>query len=267
MRQYFQLIVSLAQLYHHWSSMDPHFQEVAQKFQDVGLFQQDPIECLFSFICSSHNNIAHIMGMVEQLCQAFGPRLIQLDDVTYYGFPRLQVLAGLEVEAQLRKLGLGYRARYVRASAQAIPEEWGGLPWLQQLCKAPYKEAHKALCTLTGVGTKVADCICLMAPLTGVGTKVADCICLMALDKPQAVPVDIHVWQIAQRDCSWHPTTTQAKGPSPQANKELRNLFWSLWGPYAGWGQAVLFSADLRQAHRAQEPPAKCRKRYMGLEG
>nr|KAF6310938.1 8-oxoguanine DNA glycosylase [Myotis myotis] len=61
----------------------------------------------------------------------------------------------------------------------------------------------------------------------------------MALDKPQAVPVDVHVWQIAQRDYSWHPTTTQGKGPSPQANKELGNFFRSLWGPYAGWAQAV----------------------------
>ncbi|XP_064352339.1 N-glycosylase/DNA lyase isoform X2 [Camelus dromedarius] len=220
-RQYFQLDVNLAQLYHHWSSVDPHFQKVAQKFQGVRLLQQDPIECLFSFICSSNNNIVRITGMVEWLCQAFGPRLIQLDDVTYYGFPSLQALAGPEVEAQLRKLGLGYRARYVSASARAILEERGGLPWLQQLRKAPYEEAHKALCTLPGVGTKVADCICLMA-----------------LDKPQAVPVDIHMWQIAQRDYSWHPTTTQAKGPSPQANKELGNFFRSLWGPYAGWAQA-----------------------------
>lgn len=247
LRQYFQLDVSLAQLYRHWSSKDPHFQKVAQKFQGVRLLQQDPIECLFSFICSSNNNIARITGMVERLCQAFGPRLIQLDDVTYHGFPSLQALAGPEVEAKLRKLGLGYRARYVNASARAILEEQGGLPWLQQLRKAPYEEAHKALCTLPGVGTKVADCICLMA-----------------LDKPQAVPVDVHVWQIAQRDYSWHPTTTQGKGPSPQANKELGNFFRSLWGPYAGWAQAVLFSADLRQPH--QEPPAKRRKRSTGPE-
>ncbi|XP_072578287.1 N-glycosylase/DNA lyase isoform X1 [Vulpes vulpes] len=246
--QYFQLDVSLAQLYHHWSSADPHFQEVSQKFQGVRLLQQDPIECLFSFICSSNNNIARITGMVERLCQAFGPRLIQLDDVTYHGFPSLQALAGPEVEAQLRKLGLGYRARYVSASARAILEEQGGLPWLQQLRKAPYEEAHKALCTLPGVGTKVADCICLMA-----------------LDKPQAVPVDVHVWQIAQRDYSWHPSTSQAKGPSPQTNKELGNFFRSLWGPYAGWAQAVLFSADLRQPHRAQEPSAK-RRRSTDLE-
>ncbi|XP_011732592.2 N-glycosylase/DNA lyase isoform X1 [Macaca nemestrina] len=221
-RKYFQLDVTLAQLYHHWGSVDSHFQEVAQKFQGVRLLRQDPIECLFSFICSSNNNIARITGMVERLCQAFGPRLIQLDDVTYHGFPSLQALAGPEVEAHLRKLGLGYRARYVSASARAILEEQGGLPWLQQLREASYEEAHKALCTLPGVGTKVADCICLMA-----------------LDKPQAVPVDVHIWQIAQRDYSWHPTTSQAKGPSPQSNKELGNFFRSLWGPYAGWAQAV----------------------------
>uniref|UniRef100_A0A8C6G0R7 N-glycosylase/DNA lyase n=1 Tax=Moschus moschiferus TaxID=68415 RepID=A0A8C6G0R7_MOSMO len=249
-QQYFQLDVSLAPLYHHWSSVDPHFQKVAQKFKGVRLLQLDPIECLFSFICSSNNNIARITGMVERLCQTFGPRLIQLDDVTYHGFPSLQALAGPEVEAQLRNLGLGYRARFVSASARAILEERGGLPWLQQLRKAPYEEAHKALCTLPGVGTKVADCICLMA-----------------LDKPQAVPVDVHVWQIAQRDYSWHPTTSQTKGPSPQANKELGNFFRNLWGPYAGWAQAVLFSADLRQLHRAQEPPAKRRKRCAGPEG
>ncbi|XP_045145729.1 N-glycosylase/DNA lyase isoform X2 [Echinops telfairi] len=250
LRQYFQLDVSLAQLYNHWSSVDPHFQKVAQKFQGVRLLRQDPVECLFSFICSSNNNITRITGMVERLCQAFGPLLIQLDDVTYYGFPTLQALAGPKVEAHLRKLGLGYRARYVSASARAILEEQGGLPWLQQLREAPYEEAHKALCTLPGVGPKVADCICLMA-----------------LDKLQAVPVDIHMWQIAQCDYNWNSATSQAKGLSPPANKELGNFFRNLWGPHAGWAQAVLFCADLQQPRRAQEPPAKRRKGCRGQEG
>ncbi|XP_058535006.1 N-glycosylase/DNA lyase isoform X1 [Ochotona princeps] len=280
--QYFQLDVSLAQLYSHWGSVDSHFQEVAQRYpgdfagcltahrapavglvyssarneclppgcSGVRLLRQDPVECLFSFICSSNNNITRITGMVERLCQAFGPRLAQLDDVTYYGFPSLQALAGPQVEARLRKLGLGYRARYVSASAQAILEGQGGLAWLQQLRAASYEEAHKALCALPGVGTKVADCICLMA-----------------LDKPQAVPVDVHMWQIARRDYGWQPTTSQAKSPSPQANKELGNFFRSLWGPYAGWAQAVLFSADLRQHPcRAQEPQAKRTKGPKGPE-
>ncbi|XP_054990803.1 N-glycosylase/DNA lyase isoform X2 [Sorex araneus] len=247
--RYFQLDVSLAQLYRHWGSVDPHFQKVAQKFPGVRLLRQDPAECLFSFICSSNNNIARITGMVERLCQAFGPQLVQLDDVTYHGFPSLQALAGPAVEAQLRQLGLGYRARYVSASARAILEDQGGLPWLQQLCEAPYEEAHRALCTLPGVGTKVADCICLMA-----------------LDKPQAVPVDVHVWQIAQRDYGWRPSTSQAQGPSPHASRELGDFFRSLWGPYAGWAQAVLFSAALRQPRPARKPPAK-RRRRAGPEG
>ncbi|XP_054990807.1 N-glycosylase/DNA lyase isoform X4 [Sorex araneus] len=93
--RYFQLDVSLAQLYRHWGSVDPHFQKVAQKFPGVRLLRQDPAECLFSFICSSNNNIARITGMVERLCQAFGPQLVQLDDVTYHGFPSLQALAGI----------------------------------------------------------------------------------------------------------------------------------------------------------------------------
>lgn len=248
-RAYFQLDVSLAQLYSRWSSVDSHFREVAQRFQGVRLLRQDPVECLFSFICSSNNNITRIAGMVERLCQAFGPQLTRLDDVTYHGFPSLQALAGPEVEARLRKLGLGYRARYVSASARAILEQ-GGLAWLQRLQEVPYEEAHKALCALPGVGTKVADCICLMA-----------------LDKPQAVPVDVHVWQIARRDYHWQPTASQARGPSPQANRELGDFFRSLWGPYAGWAQAVLFSADLRQPHRAREPPPKRRKDSEGPQG
>lgn len=73
--------------------------------------------------------------------------------------PFLTYSTGPQVETQLRKLGLGYRARYVSASARAILEEQGGLPWLQQLRKAPYEEAHKALCTLPGVGTKVGTTV------------------------------------------------------------------------------------------------------------
>ncbi|XP_033611837.1 N-glycosylase/DNA lyase isoform X3 [Fukomys damarensis] len=130
--KYFQLDVSLAQLYSRWGAVDSHFRKVAGKFQGVRLLRQDPIECLFSFICSSNNNIARITGMVERLCQALGPRLVQLDGVTYHGFPSLRALAG--------------------------------------------------------------------------------------------------------------------------------NFFRCLWGPYAGWAQAVLFCADLRQPHHNLEPPAKLRK-------
>lgn len=107
---------------------------------------------------------------------------------------------------------------------------------------------------------------CPLLNVCCVSLKVADCICLMALDKPQAVPVDVHVWQIAQRDYDWHPTSSQAKGLSLQSSKELGNYFRKLWGSYAGWAQAVLFSADLRQPQPAQKPAAKRRKKSTRLE-
>ncbi|XP_078008311.1 N-glycosylase/DNA lyase isoform X2 [Phascolarctos cinereus] len=154
-----------------------------------------------------------------------------------------------EVEPQLRQLGFGYRARFVSESARAILNERGGSNWLQQLRSASYEEAQQNLCSLPGVGVKVADCVCLMA-----------------LDKPQAVPVDVHVWHIARRDYSWQPTSKGQKSLSQKASKELGDFFRSLWGPYAGWTQAVLFCADLRQIPKPQilQAKAKSQKRKRG---
>jgi hypothetical protein len=39
------------------------------------MLRQDPVECLFQFICSSNNHISRIHGMVERLCSAYGTRL------------------------------------------------------------------------------------------------------------------------------------------------------------------------------------------------
>ena len=39
------------------------------------MLRQDPVECLFSFICSSNNHISRIKGMVDRLCSAYGTRL------------------------------------------------------------------------------------------------------------------------------------------------------------------------------------------------
>ena len=39
------------------------------------MLRQDPVECLFQFICSSNNHISRIGGMVERLCAAYGTPL------------------------------------------------------------------------------------------------------------------------------------------------------------------------------------------------
>jgi N-glycosylase/DNA lyase len=149
------------------------------------------------------------------------------------------------VEAHLRELGFGYRAKYLARTAVTVAEEKPP-GWLDSLSNNPdikiddedskdfqeggragYREAHEELLQLQGVGPKVADCVCLM----GLGWG-------------EAVPVDTHVWQIAQKDYNFgkgkHKSLTKATYDT------VGNHFRSLWGKEAGWAHSVLFAADLR---------------------
>jgi N-glycosylase/DNA lyase len=40
------------------------------------VLRQDPVSCLFQFICSSNNHISRIHGMVERLCRGYGTQLL-----------------------------------------------------------------------------------------------------------------------------------------------------------------------------------------------
>ncbi|XP_071332685.1 N-glycosylase/DNA lyase [Trachinotus anak] len=235
LRDYFQLNVELGELYREWGAADPHFKQIADIFTGVRMLRQDPTECLFSIICTSNNNISRIQGMVESLCQALGTQLCQLDQTSYYDFPSLTALADSSVETCLRDLRFGYRARFVQQSAKKILDNHG-LQWLEDLRSVPYQQAHNALCTLPGVGTKVADCVCLMS-----------------LDKAEAVPVDTHVWQIAKRDYKY--AGNGQKSITDKLYREIGDFFRGLWGPYAGWAQSVLFCADLKKFQKLKEMP------------
>ncbi|XP_044067858.1 N-glycosylase/DNA lyase [Siniperca chuatsi] len=234
LRDYFQLNVKLGDLYKEWGAADPHFKHIADIFTGVRMLRQDPTECLFSLICTSNNNISRIQGMVERLCQALGAPLCQLDQTSYYNFPSLSALADNSVEACLRDLGFGYRARFLQQSAKQILDTHG-LQWLEGLRSVPYLQACDALRTLPGVGTKVADCVCLMS-----------------LDKAEAVPIDTHVWQIAKRDYNYASGSGQ-KSITDKLHRDIGDFFRKLWGPYAGWAQSVLFCADLKKFQKLKD--------------
>ncbi|GAA6216389.1 N-glycosylase/DNA lyase [Lates japonicus] len=236
LRDYFQLNVKLGELYREWGTADPHFKKIADIFTGVRMLRQDPTECLFSFICTSNNHISRIQGMVERLCQALGTPLCQLDQTSYYDFPSLTALADSSVEARLRDLGFGYRARFLQQSAKQVLDTHG-LQWLEGLRGVPYLQACDAL-----------------RALPGVGTKVADCVCLMSLDKAEAVPVDTHVWQIAKRDYKYAAGNGQ-KSITDKLHRDIGDFFRKLWGPYAGWAHSVLFCADLKKFQKLKEMP------------
>ncbi|XP_069122062.1 LOW QUALITY PROTEIN: N-glycosylase/DNA lyase-like [Argopecten irradians] len=227
LRDYFRLDVNLTDLYKSWSSADPVFRQTARDFMGVRILRQDPVENLFSFICSSNNHISRISGMVERLCQTYGTKITEYEDESYFSFPSVESLSGNDVEAKLRGLGFGYRAKYINVTAKYIQERHSE-EWLRGLRDQSYQDTKTELMKLCGVGAKVADCVCLMS-----------------MDKLEAVPVDTHVWQIAARD--YMPKLKQAKSLTDKLYKEIGDHFRELWGDQAGWAHSVLFAADLKQ--------------------
>lgn len=76
LHDYFNLGTSLSQLSAHWACRDPRYALVAPVLPGCRMLRQDPVECLFQFICSSNNHISRIHGMVERLCSAYGTPLL-----------------------------------------------------------------------------------------------------------------------------------------------------------------------------------------------
>ncbi|KAG9123295.1 8-oxoguanine glycosylase ogg1 [Ceratobasidium sp. 392] len=151
-------------------------------------------------------------------------------DSAWHAFPPPSALAGSSVEAKLRDLGFGYRAKYIQKTAAMLCEKHESpAKYLLDLRKLPTAEARERLLEFHGVGPKVADCILLMS-----------------LDKAEVVPVDTHVQQIATKMYGFKSRAGQSKTMTPKLYSEIATKFSNVWGAYAGWAHSVLFTADLK---------------------
>ncbi|KAH6630713.1 DNA glycosylase [Chaetomium sp. MPI-SDFR-AT-0129] len=277
LRSYFALSVPLSSLYKQWAASDANFARRAPSFTGIRILNQDAWETLISFICSSNNHISRISSMVQKLCTHYGPYIGTISGEPFHDFPDAKALSGVQVQTHLRELGFGYRAKYIVETADIVanhkPPGWlndlrnPAVPAFDQVpspstnatAEPPitttpkpddsnplvgdanppgpesptYRAAHEALLTLTGVGPKVSDCVCLM----GLGWG-------------ESVPVDTHVWQIAQRDYKFGGGGGGGKGKTKTLSKTMYDAvgghFRAIWGPYAGWAQSVLFTANLK---------------------
>ncbi|KAH9510756.1 8-oxoguanine glycosylase ogg1 [Dermatophagoides farinae] len=190
LEHYFRLDIDLDHLYDHWSRCDRHFHQISSRLKGIRLLRQDIVENVFSFICSSNNNIQRISKMVETLCRQYGTKLFSSHDQSIitedvYSFPEISTLVvGDQIERQLRELGFGYRARFICQTAQQIMNQSNQNPeeWIKRLTRSSYEDARQ-----------------LLMSLPGIGAKVADCICLMSLGFTDSVPIDTHVLQLTSK--------------------------------------------------------------------
>lgn len=128
----------------------PYVREAIGAHPGLRILRQEPWECLVTFIISQNNHQKRIQKNCLALSEAFGTPIGE----GFHAFPKPPDLGS---EEELRALGLGYRARWI-AQLRDID-----MDWLEGLSALPYAEAKRELCTLNGIGPKVADCILLFS--------------------------------------------------------------------------------------------------------
>lgn len=135
---------------------DKILKRAVESYEGLRLLNQDPFECMISFIISQNNNIKRIQLLIENLCETYGRR-IQYKNFECYSFPTAEELKKTTTD-ELVKLGFGYRAEYI---IDAVNKIMGGRIRLESLIDVDSTEARDILKTIKGVGNKVADCILL----------------------------------------------------------------------------------------------------------
>ena len=228
--QYFGLNDDLEQI-SRCISRDAYVAAALQRFKGLRIVRQEPWECLISFICATYKSIAAIEQMLGKLSKKFG-RKKAFDGLVFYSFPSIEALA-LASENGLRECGLGYRAKYVQATAKKIHEEQIDLESFKNLS---YLEARKALMEFSGVGLKVADCVLLFS-----------------LEKMEAFPVDVWVKRVILNHYADQLPQALVKkllGHDSLSNSEYEklNAFGrSYFGRYAGYAQEYLYHYERTQ--------------------
>jgi len=137
---------------------DPVMDAARDFCRGLRIIRQPQWECLATFICSSMKQVAHIRQISQALRQRFGQRK-QICGGEVFSFPSPEALART-TEKELRKCGLGYRAKNLLATAKHVASGEADLDSWRALSE---RQLRERLCELPGVGMKVANCVMLFA--------------------------------------------------------------------------------------------------------
>ncbi len=194
-----------------WRS-DPILKESMEAFVGLRILNQPFGETLLAFLCSATKQIPQIKVMCENMAQAFGESITE-NHKSLPGWKRLSKAT----ENELRQLGLGFRAKNIKKTADIIASRPDLLDTIELL---PYSAAKEELMKLPGVGEKIADC----ALLFGAG-------------KLEAFPVDTWILKILRN----------RYGLGDWNAKQIAQFGRIHFGQYAGLAQQYLFSWERSQ--------------------
>jgi len=190
---------------------DPIMNAARDFCRGLRIIRQPKWECLATFICSSMKQVAHIRQISLALRKRFGePR--QIGGRVLYMFPSAQRIARAS-EKQLRACALGYRARHLRATAQLVSS---GECDLEAWSARSDVELGKNLCTLPGVGAKIANCVMLFG-----------------YERLRAFPIDVWIERVLRQQ--YFPRRKKI------AAQRLREFSETYFGEHGGYAQQYLF--------------------------
>ena len=171
-------------------SKNPALVSAVNMASGIRILHQDPWEAICSFIISQNNNIPRIKKLVAALCRERGDKIDvsgmeghiadahKKQEGHFYSFPSPERVLSLGISG-LAELKTGFRAKYIFDAAQKMT---GGEVELEFLENANTEECVKHLCSVKGIGPKVASC----ALLFGFG-------------KLDAFPVDVWIKKVVAK--------------------------------------------------------------------
>ena len=151
-------------------SQNPTLAKAVSTAEGIRILYQEPWEAICSFIISQNNNIPRIKKIIANLAQRCGRRVDTSlmsghvadahleNNGNFYSFPTPEEIIPLGVEG-LFELKTGFRAKYIFDAATRLSNGEIDLEMLKSSDSTALCSAH--LCTIKGIGPKVAACALL----------------------------------------------------------------------------------------------------------
>jgi N-glycosylase/DNA lyase len=214
---------ALPRIVAHYFALDHPLAEICASFPNdpamnaarlfccgLRIIRQPKWECLATFICSSMKQVAHIRQISLALRRRFGDRR-KVDDHVVYTFPPAQRIARA-TENDLRECALGYRTKNLLATARLVSS---GECDLESWSVLSDPDLREKLCSLPGVGAKIANCVMLFA-----------------YERLRAFPIDVWIERVLKQQYFPRKKITEPR---------LREFSETYFGEHGGYAQQYLF--------------------------
>ena len=202
-------------------SKDKTVKKAVKEYEGLRIFEQDPFQCLISFIISSNSNIQKIKNSLEKITKKFGKK-VKIQNKEFFLFPKPEKIANASIN-EIKACGVGYRAPFIKEAAKMVILKQINFEYLK---KCDYYEAKKNICLVPGIGNKVADCIMLFS-----------------LNKLNAFPLDTWMIKILEKYYS-NEFQIETKTITEKQYEILHKKIVDYFGPYCGYAQQFLFKME-----------------------